>query len=69
MSLLTIRPHADMTDKGNSLSFTTNCKKGAGNATVEKGGNLLLRMYLPIDAWEVKKTADAMYSVKGVSVK
>lgn len=60
-------PHTEMTDSGDTFSFTTNCKKGTGNATVEKGGNLLIRMYLPIDAWEVKKTADSMYKVKGVS--
>jgi hypothetical protein len=62
-------PHTEMKDNGDTFSFTTNCKKGAGNATVEKGGNLLIRMYLPIDAWDVKKTADSMYKVKGVSTK
>ena len=61
-------PHSEMTDKGGTFSFTTNCKKGTGNATVEKGGNMLIRMYLPVDAWGVKKTADAMYKVKGVSM-
>ena len=61
-------PHSDMKDNGDTLSFTTNCEKGAGNATVEKGGNFLIRMYLPIDAWNVKETADSMYSVKGVPV-
>lgn len=61
-------PHSEMKDNGDTLSFTTNCEKGAGNATVEKGGNFLVRMYLPIDAWRVKETADSMYSVKGTPV-
>ncbi|ARN75984.1 DUF1254 domain-containing protein [Oceanicoccus sagamiensis] len=60
--------HNEMKDEGDSLSFTTNCEKGPGNASVEKGGNLLIRMYLPVDAAEVKKSADAMYSVKGKDV-
>ena len=59
-------PHTEMKDNGDTFSFTTNCKKGAGNATVEKGGNFLIRMYLPIDAWKVKKIADKMFSPKGV---
>lgn len=59
-------PHSEMKDNGNSFSFTTNCKKSAGNATVEKGGNFLIRMYLPIDAWKVKETADSMYKIKGI---
>lgn len=58
-------PHSEMKDEGESFSFTTNCAPGPNNASVEKGGNLLIRMYLPVDAWEVKKVADAMYSVKG----
>lgn len=62
-------PHTEMKDNGDTLSFTTNCKVGAGNATVEKGGNFLVRMYLPVDAWDVKKVADSMYSVAGVEVK
>ena len=62
-------PHTAMKDNGDTLSFTTNCRSGDGNATVEKGGNLLIRMYLPIDAWDVKKVADSMYLVKGVTVK
>jgi hypothetical protein len=61
-------PHSEMKDNGDTFSFTTNCQKGKGNATVEKGGNLLIRMYLPIDAWEVKKTADKMFKVKGVAI-
>ena len=60
-------PHSEMTGQRDSFSFTTNCKKGPGNATVEKGGNFLIRMYLPIDAWKVKKVADSMYDIKGVS--
>ncbi|MGF1756043.1 DUF1254 domain-containing protein [Vibrio makurazakiensis] len=58
-------PHSEMTDNGNSLSFTTNCKVGSGNATVESGGNFLIRMYLPTDAELVKSQADIMYQVKG----
>ncbi|CAH6840134.1 conserved exported hypothetical protein [Vibrio chagasii] len=58
-------PHSEMKDNGNSFSFTTNCKKGLGNATVEQGGNFLVRMYLPIDAELVKEQADNMYKVKG----
>lgn len=61
--------HNDMKDNGDTLSFTTNCKVGASNATVENGGNLLIRMYLPIDAAAVKKVADSMYLVKGETVK
>jgi len=57
--------HKDMKDNGSSLSFTTNCKPGANNATVEKGGNFLIRMYLPVDAWKVKAVADSMYKIKG----
>ncbi|PSU36346.1 hypothetical protein [Photobacterium lutimaris] len=59
-------PHYEMKDNGNSFTFTTNCQVGTGNATVEKGGNFLIRMYLPIDAWEVKSQADKMYHVVGV---
>ncbi|SET67160.1 DUF1254 domain-containing protein [Thalassotalea agarivorans] len=58
-------PHSEMKDEGDSFSFTTNCAQGPNNATVEKGGNILIRMYLPVDALEVKKVADTMYSVKG----
>jgi len=61
-------PHTQMKDNGNTFSFTTNCQKGPGNATVQKGGNFVIRMYLPVDAWKVKKTADEMSTVKGVSV-
>jgi hypothetical protein len=61
-------PHSEMKDNGDTLSFTTNCEKGAGNATVVKGGNFLVRMYLPSDPWKVKETADSMYSVKGAPV-
>ena len=61
-------PHSEMTDNGDTFSFTTNCEKSAGNATVEIGGNILIRMYMPIDAWKVKETADSMYGIKGVSV-
>jgi hypothetical protein len=49
-----------MKDNGDTFSFTTNCRIGEGNATVEKGGNLLIHVYLPIDAWDVKKVADSM---------
>jgi hypothetical protein len=62
-------PHTEMKDNGDTVSFTTNCKVGKGNATVEKGGNLLVRMYLPVDAWDVKKVSDSMYSVKGINIK
>jgi hypothetical protein len=62
-------PHTEMKDNGGTVSFTTNCKVGEGNATVEKGGNLLVRMYLPVDALDVKKVADSMYSVKGIPSK
>jgi hypothetical protein len=62
-------PHTQMKDNGDTVSFTTNCKVGTGNATVEKGGNLLIRMYLPVDAWDVKKVVDSMYSVKGKNIK
>ncbi len=58
-------PHTEMKDNGNSFSFTTNCQLGKGNATVEQGGNFLVRMYLPIDAELVKEQADNMYTVKG----
>lgn len=58
-------PHTEMKDNGNSFSFTTNCQLGVGNATVEQGGNFLVRMYLPIDAELVKEQADNMYTVKG----
>lgn len=46
--------------EGDSLSFTTNCEKGLGNASVEKRGSLLVHMYLPVDASKVKNTADAI---------
>jgi len=55
--------HSEMKDDGDTFSFTSNCEKGSGNATVEKGGNLLVRMYLPVDAWAVKKTAAVMYKM------
>lgn len=61
-------PHSEMQDNGDSFSFTTNCAQGKGNATVEKGGNFLIRMYLPTDAWLVKEQADNMYSVKGINI-
>ncbi|GMQ48584.1 hypothetical protein [Vibrio sp. 10N] len=59
--------HESMIDEGDTFSFTTNCDSSASNATVEAGGNLLIRMYLPIDAWEVKAQADEMYSLKGIT--
>ena len=52
--------------KKDTFSFTTNCVKGPGNATVESGGNFLVRMYLPNDPSAVKKTADVIRSMKGV---
>jgi hypothetical protein len=33
---------------------------------VKKGGHIPVIMYLPVDAWKVKTTADLMYSIKGV---
>ncbi|WP_394126589.1 hypothetical protein [Vibrio hepatarius] len=60
-------PHSEMKDNGNSFSFTTNCELGTGNATVEKSGNFLVRMYLPLDAALVKEQADNMYKVTGKS--
>ena len=61
--------HGDMIEKGNTLSFTTNCAKSVNNATVDNGGNFVIRMYLPIDAWDVKKTADIIAGVRGVEIK
>ncbi|MEP4076327.1 DUF1254 domain-containing protein [Haloferula sp.] len=58
--------HNDMKDEGDHYSFTTNGKKGPGNATVEKGGNFLIRMYLPKDVDAVKKTADIISAIEGV---
>jgi hypothetical protein len=42
-----------MKGNGDTLSFTTNCKVSKGNEMVEKGGNLLVRMHLPVDARDV----------------
>jgi hypothetical protein len=60
-------PHTDMASTEDTFSFTTNCKKGPGNATVESGGNFLIRMYLPNDPAAVKKTADAISRIEGVN--
>jgi hypothetical protein len=58
--------HFAMEKSKDTFSFTTNCVKGPGNATVESGGNFLVRMYLPNDPSAVKKTADVIRSMKGV---
>jgi len=55
-----------MKDDGDHYSFTTNGNKCPGNATVEKGGNFLIRMCLPNDANAVKKTADILSAIEGV---
>jgi hypothetical protein len=60
--------HLDMKDNGDSFTFTTNCEKHAGNATVAKGGNFVVRMYLPADPLKVKETATEMAGIKGVSL-
>ena len=61
--------HLDMEKTKDTLSFTTNCLKGPSNATVENGGNFLVRMYLPKDPAAVKKTAQMISLIKGVDKK
>jgi len=60
--------HLDMKDNGNTFTFTTNCEKRAGNATVAKDGNFVVRMYLPVDPLKVKETAAAIARVRGISL-
>lgn len=58
--------HDNMIDNGDTFSYTINCETGSNNVSVEAGGNLLIRAYLPIDAWATKTIIDSIYSIKPV---